>query len=136
MQNEPSGSAHLIEMTADIVSACVANNPVPVADIPALIQRVHSVLVDLDSRAPDEDRADLRPAVPIKKSVTDDFIVCLEDGLKFKSLRRHLRTRYGMTPEQYREKWGLPSDYPMVSPNYARQRSELARKSGLGRTKR
>jgi predicted transcriptional regulator len=136
MQYEPKGSPQLIEMTADIVSAYVSRNPVAVTEIPTLIERVHAALAEIGVGRGLEQRTELRPAVPVKKSVTDDYIVCLEDGLKFKSLRRHLRSRYNMTPEQYREKWDLPPDYPMVSPNYARQRSDLARKSGLGRNKK
>jgi len=136
MENESQSSSKLIERVSDIVSAYVAHNPVPVADLPKLIERVHSVLQEIDSTGTVEEKPDLKPAVSIRKSVTDDHIVCLEDGKKFKSLKRHLRTRYDMSPEQYREKWSLPADYPMVAPNYARQRSDLARKMGLGQTKR
>jgi predicted transcriptional regulator len=136
MENESQSGSKLIERVSDIVSAYVAHNPVPVADLPKLIERVHSVLQEIDSTGTVEEKPDLKPAVSIRKSVTDDHIVCLEDGKKFKSLKRHLRTRYDMSPEQYREKWSLPADYPMVAPNYARQRSDLARKMGLGQTKR
>ncbi len=121
----------LIEMTADVVAAYVGKNVLPSTELPALIRDVHQALTLAHSGTP-ETRA-LEPAVPVKKSIHDDYIVCLEDGLKFKSLRRHLRTKFDMSPEQYREKWGLPSDYPMVAPAYARQRSELAKKTGLGR---
>jgi predicted transcriptional regulator len=136
MDNDSPNGSDLIERVSDIVSAYVAHNPVPVADLPKLIERVHSVLLEIDSTGTVEDKPDLKPAVSIRKSVTDDYIVCLEDGKKFKSLKRHLRTRYDMSPEQYREKWNLPADYPMVAPNYARQRSDLARKMGLGQSRK
>jgi predicted transcriptional regulator len=136
MDNDSQNGSNLIERVSDIVSAYVAHNPVPVADLPKLIERVHSVLLEIDSTGTVEEKPDLKPAVSVRKSVTDDHIVCLEDGKKFKSLKRHLRTRYDMSPEQYREKWNLPADYPMVAPNYARQRSDLARKMGLGQTKK
>ena len=137
MEREARTSSYLIEMVSDIVSAYVAHNPVPVADLPKLIEKVHGVLCrDRDRRAGAEEKPELKPAVPVRKSVTDDHIVCLEDGKKFKSLKRHLRTRYDMSPDEYREKWGLPADYPMVAPNYAKQRSDLARKMGLGQTKK
>jgi predicted transcriptional regulator len=123
-------------MVSDIVSAYVAHNPVPVADLPKLIERVHATLSEIQTGGTVEAKPDLRPAVPVRKSVTDDHIVCLEDGKKFKSLKRHLRTRYDMSPEEYREKWGLGPDYPMVAPNYAKQRSALARKMGLGQSKK
>ena len=136
MEREPRNSINIIEKVSDIVSAYVAHNPVPVADLPKLIEKVHSVLVEIDRGGLIEDKAELKPAVSIRKSVTDDHIVCLEDGKKFKSLKRHLRTRYDMSPEEYREKWNLPPDYPMVAPNYARQRSDLARKMGLGQSRK
>lgn len=132
METGSRPASHLIELVSNIVSAYVAHNPVPVTDLPRLIERVHATLVDIEGMPAAEPRQELKPAVPVKKSVTDDHIVCLEDGKKFKSLKRHLRTRYDMSPEEYREKWGLPPDYPMVAPNYARQRSDLARKMGLG----
>lgn len=121
-------------MTADIVSAYVSNNPVPPGDLTQLIERVHRALVETigsmaEVKAP---AGPLQPAVPIKKSVTPDYITCLEDGRNFKSLKRHLRAKYNLSPEQYRAKWGLPSDYPMVAPNYAKARSDLARAIGLG----
>src|ERR1700754_651443 len=131
MESEARRSSHLIEMVSDIVSAYVAHNPVPVADLPKLIEKVHSTLVEIDGSGGVEEKPELKPAVPIRKSVTDGHIVCLEDGKKFKSLKRHLRPRYDMSPDEYREKWGLPADYPMVAPNYAKQRSDLARKMGL-----
>lgn len=136
MEREPRGGSHLIEMVSDIVSAYVAHNPVPVADLPRLIERVHATLTEIETGSTVEAKPELKPAVAVKKSVTDDHIVCLEDGKKFKSLKRHLRTRYDMSPEEYREKWGLAADYPMVAPNYARQRSDLARKMGLGQSKK
>jgi predicted transcriptional regulator len=97
---------------------------------------VHGILSEIDGSGATEEKADLKPAVPVRRSITEDHIVCLEDGKKFKSLKRHLRTRYDMSPDEYREKWGLPADYPMVAPNYARQRSELARKMGLGQSRK
>jgi predicted transcriptional regulator len=124
-------NTQLIEMTADVVAAYVSNNVIPAAEVPALIRGVHGALDHVRAGAP-EPKA-LEPAVPIRKSVSNDFLICLEDGKKFKSLKRHLRTRYDMSPQEYREKWGLPADYPMVAPNYARQRSDLAKKMGLGR---
>ncbi len=136
MENDSSTPTPLLGMVAEIVSAYVANNPVQAADLPKLIESVHTALTDVDQQGVQADRSGLKPAVPVKKSVTDDHIVCLEDGKKFKSLKRHLRTRYDMSPEEYREKWGLPRDYPMVAPNYAKQRSQLARKMGLGQTKK
>lgn len=136
MEHQARSSAHLIEIVSDIVSAYVAHNPVPVADLPKLIERVHATLTEIDGGGAVAVKPDLKPAVPVRKSVTDDHIICLEDGKKFKSLKRHLRTRYDMLPEEYREKWGLAPDYPMVAPNYARQRSDLARKMGLGQSKK
>ena len=121
-----------IEMTADIVSAYVANNSVDAADLPGLIQSVHLALAQIASGAIEAEPEPQEPAVPIRKSITPDFLICLEDGRKFKSLKRHLRTKYNMSPEEYRAKWGLPKDYPMVAPNYAKARSELAKQMGLG----
>src|SRR5215218_5835468 len=129
-------TSNYIELAADIVSAYVSNNSVSSGDLPNLINDVHSALmkvaagnIEIPVEAP-------KPAVPVKRSVTPDYIVCLEDGKKFKSLKRHLRTQYDMTPEQYRDKWGLPADYPMVAPNYAAARSALAKKMGLGQQRR
>jgi len=136
MERDSQNPAYIIEMVSDIVSAYVAHNPVPVADLPKLIEKVHTTLREIGGASVIEDKPELKPAIAIRKSVTDDHIVCLEDGKKFKSLKRHLRTRYDMSPEQYREKWGLAADYPMVAPNYAKQRSELARKMGLGQSKK
>jgi predicted transcriptional regulator len=121
-----------IELTASIVSAYVSNNPVPSAELPALIGQVHSALTRVSSGQAEASAESLKPAIPVKKSITSDYIICLEDGKKFKSLKRHLRSQYNLTPEQYREKWGLGSDYPMVAPNYAAARSRLAKQMGLG----
>jgi predicted transcriptional regulator len=132
--SQPTGT--LIALTASIVSSYVSNNPVPSADLPALIGQVHSALMRVTSGYGEIPSEPPRPAVAVKKSVTADFIVCLEDGKKSKSLKRHLRTQYNMTPEQYREKWGLTSEYPMVAPNYAAARSQLAKQMGLGQQRR
>jgi len=126
--------ANLIALTSQLVAAYVSRNVVPVSDLPTLISTVHQSLTNLGKpQEQAETVADLKPAVPIKKSVHPDHIVCLEDGKKLKMLKRHLATSYGLTPDEYRAKWGLPSDYPMVAPNYAKQRSDLALKLGLGR---
>ncbi len=127
----------LVELTAQIVAAYVAKNVVQVVDLPALISTVYQSLTSAGKPSePEQGTGEpLKPAVVIKKSVQPDFIVCLEDGKKLKMLKRHLRTSYGLSPDEYRVKWGLPSDYPMVAPNYAKQRSDLALKLGLGRTK-
>ena len=122
----------LVTLTADIVSAHVSNNSVAVSDLPMLISNVHGALSALGGVATPEPVA-LEPAVPIRNSVKRDFIVCLDDGKKLKMLRRHLMTHYGMTPDDYRAKWGLPADYPMVAPAYAEQRRQLAKDIGLGR---
>ncbi|HZD26337.1 MAG TPA: MucR family transcriptional regulator [Alphaproteobacteria bacterium] len=125
----------LLTLTADIVASHVSNNGVPVSELPQLIQQVYGTLAALGQEtAPAQERPE--PAVPIRKSVTPDYIICLEDGKKLKMLKRHLKTAYNMTPEQYRERWGLPQDYPMVAPNYANQRRELAKKIGLGTSRR
>ena len=126
-------STDFIELAADIVSAYVSNNSIAASELPALISEVHSALLRVTNGTPAPPPSDgLRPAVALKKSVTNDYIVCLEDGKKFKSLKRHLRTQYNMSPEEYREKWSLPPDYPMVAPNYAKARSQLAKQMGLG----
>ncbi|TGS09816.1 transcriptional regulator [Mesorhizobium sp. M2E.F.Ca.ET.209.01.1.1] len=122
----------LIELTAEIVSAYVSKNAVPVSALPDLIESVNSSLSRIGTPA-EEPKPVLTPAVNPKKSVTPDYIICLEDGKKFKSLKRHLGTHYGLTPDDYRSKWSLPADYPMVAPNYAAARSQLAKASGLGR---
>jgi len=121
----------LITLTADIVSAHVSNNSVAVSDLPLLIQNVHSALSDLEEANAEDEMPE--PAVSIRSSIKPDYIVCLEDGKKLKMLKRHLMTHYGMTPDEYRQRWGLPADYPMVSPNYAEKRRKLAKKIGLGR---
>jgi len=124
--------SELIAMTADIVSAYLGANEVAAAELPALIHAVHGALTGLTGVAAPEPEAQKEPAVPIRRSINPDFLVCLEDGLKFKSLKRHLRSQYNMSPEDYRAKWGLPKDYPMVAPNYAKARSDLAKQMGLG----
>ena len=123
---------NLIELTADVVSAYVSNNSIQSSDLPALISEVHAALHRTLGGPAEPEPEPQKPAVSIKKSVTPDYLICLDDGKKFKSLKRHLRTHYDMTPEDYREKWGLPADYPMVAPNYAKARSMLAKKMGLG----
>jgi len=134
--SETSSSNSYIELAADIVSAYVSNNSVPASDLPSLINEVHSALLRVTSGAVVPVVEVPKPAVPAKKSVTNDFLVCLEDGRKFKSLKRHLRTQYNMSPDEYREKWGLAPDYPMVAPNYAKARSNLAKQMGLGQQRR
>jgi predicted transcriptional regulator len=134
--NDNSSGTSYIELTASIVSAYVSNNPVSAQDLSALINQVHAALTRVSSGQGEVASEPLKPAVSVKKSITADFIVCLEDGKKFKSLKRHLRTQYNMTPDQYREKWSLPPDYPMVAPNYAIARSELAKQMGLGQQRR
>jgi predicted transcriptional regulator len=125
----------LVTLTADIVSAHVSNNSVAVSDLPLLIQNVHGALSGLGTAAA-EPEVKQEPAVSIRSSIKPDYIVCLEDGKKLKMLKRHLMTHYQMTPEQYRAKWSLPADYPMVAPNYAEQRRTLAKKIGLGTKRR
>jgi predicted transcriptional regulator len=134
--NESMNSTNYIELSADIVSAYVSNNSVPAAELPLLISSIHAALTKTAQGQLEEAQPELVPAVPIKKSITPDYIICLDDGKRFKSLKRHLRTTYDMTPDQYRAKWGLPSDYPMVAPNYAKARSELARTMGLGQQRK
>jgi predicted transcriptional regulator len=136
MTSENPKTGDFIGLTANIVSAYVSNNTVPAGDIPGLINQVHAALVRVSGGYGETAADALKPAVPVKKSITAEYIVCLEDGKKFKSLKRHLRTQYNITPEQYREKWGLPPDYPMVAPNYAAARSQLARQMGLGQQRR
>jgi predicted transcriptional regulator len=123
----------LIELTADIVSAYVSNNSIVASELPEIIQNVHVALMQVTSSAVEIEKEQPKPAVSIRRSITDDYLICLEDGKKFKSLKRHLRTHYDLSPEEYRERWRLPIDYPMVAPNYARARSELAKQMGLGR---
>src|ERR1043166_15178 len=131
-----TGSGNYIELTAGIVSAYVSNNSVASGDIPSLINQIHAALLRVSSGTSDAQPEPLKPAVSVKKSITPDYLICLEDGKKFKSLKRHLRTQYNMTPEQYRDKWGLAPDYPMVAPNYAQARSQLAKQMGLGQQRR
>ena len=126
----------LIELTADVVAAYVSNNPVPAADLPALIADIHAALGRVGGAVEPAPAEKQKPAVNPKRSVQEDYIICLEDGKKFKSLKRHLMTHYGLTPDQYREKWGLDSNYPMVAPSYAAARSQLAKKMGLGRKRK
>ena len=123
----------LVQLTADIVSAYVTNNQVEAGQLSKLIEEVHVALVRAPAAAAEPEQKELVPAVAIRKSVTPDYIVSLEDGRKFKSLKRHLAGTYGMTPDEYRAKWSLPRDYPMVAPNYAKARSDLAKRMGLGR---
>ncbi len=127
-------SDDILKLTTDIVAAYVSNNPIPVSEVPAMIKSVHTTLGGLGGSSQGEMQTSQKPAVPIKRSVNPDYIVCLEDGKKLKMLKRYLRSNYNMTPEEYRAKWGLPAYYPMVAPNYAAQRSEFAKKIGLGRT--
>ena len=132
-EQEAKKDGVLVELTADVVAAYVSNNPVPVSELSNLIAHAHAALGRV-TRTPEQAPAEKqKPAVNPKRSVHDDYIICLEDGKKFKSLKRHLMTHYGLTPEQYREKWGLDPSYPMVAPSYAAARSELAKKMGLGR---
>jgi len=121
----------LLALTADIVSSHLSNNSVPVSELPKLIEDVYTSLKNVGEQTVAEERP--QPAVPVRKSVTPDYIVCLEDGKQLKMLKRYLKTRYNMTPEEYRERWNLPPDYPMVAPNYAEQRRNLAKQIGLGR---
>jgi predicted transcriptional regulator len=134
--SDTTANGNFIELTAEIVSAYVSNNTVPAAEIPGLINQVHAALSRVSGKSSEGPAEPLKPAVSVKKSITPEYIVCLEDGKKFKSLKRHLRTQYSMTPEQYREKWGLSTDYPMVAPNYAAARSQLAKQMGLGQQRR
>jgi predicted transcriptional regulator len=126
----------MITLTADIVAAHVSNNSVAVNDLPTLISNVHGALVGLTGPAPVVPEPKQEPAVSIRASIKPDYVVCLEDGKKLKMLKRHLMTHYNMTPDQYRAKWGLPNDYPMVAPNYAEQRRTLAKSIGLGTKRR
>jgi predicted transcriptional regulator len=124
----------LIKFASDIVAAYVSNNPTPISEIPGMIRSIHATLGGLTGASNAEIATVQKPAVAVKKSVTPEYIVCLEDGKKLKMLKRYLRSRYGLSPEEYKSKWGLPADYPMVAPNYAAQRSEFAKKIGLGRS--
>lgn len=132
---ENTSSNHM-KLAVDIVSAFVSNNSVPTSELPSLIASVHAALRTVANGGAQTVTEELKPAIPIKKSITPDFITSLEDGRRYKSLKRHLRTSHNMTPDQYRAKWGLPADYPMVAPNYAKARSELAKSMGLGQKRR
>lgn len=132
MGNLALNKNELIELTAQVVAAYVENNSLSAADVPALIQNIHGALSGVATGASEAPPVAQVPAVSIKKSLTPEHLICLEDGRQFKSLKRHLRTKYNMSPEEYRAKWGLPKDYPMVAPNYAKARSDLAKEMGLG----
>ena len=132
MADQNEANEDLLLLTTDIVAAYVSNNSVDKDDLPALIAQIHGAMREIQGGAGDVPK----PAAPLKKSITPDFIICLEDGKKLKMLRRHLKSQFGMTPEDYRQRWGLPSDYPMVAPNYAKKRQELAKKIGLGKKHR
>jgi predicted transcriptional regulator len=134
MSNNPECKDGILRLASEIVSAYVSNNSVPVGELPGMIKSVHYALGGLNGGSYAEAPHSLKPAVPVKKSVTPDYVICLEDGKKLKMLKRYLRSRYGMSPEEYRAKWGLPPDYPMVAPNYAQRRSDFAKKIGLGRS--
>lgn len=136
MEENKVESNELLALAADIVASHVSNNTVAVSDLSMLIEQVYNTLAKVSQQDNSKEAQRPEPAVPIKKSVTPDYIVCLEDGKKLKMLKRHLKTAYDMTPEQYRERWGLPADYPMVAPNYAAQRRALAKKIGLGTNRR
>jgi predicted transcriptional regulator len=142
MEHEHAGADDFVHLAAEIAAAFLANNAIPPAEIPSLLKSIHTSLREIagaaanGGQAPAEVVAPPKPAVPINKTVSPDHIVCLEDGQSFRSLKRHLGTAHNMTPQQYREKWGLPSDYPMVAPNYAEARSEMAKKIGLGQRRR
>jgi predicted transcriptional regulator len=131
-----SGSSDLVVLAADVVAAYVSNNTVAMAEIPSLIAQVHQALVATATGSVEKPVEPQAPAVSVRKSIQPDHLVCLEDGKKFKSLKRHLRTKYDLSPEEYRAKWGLPADYPMVAPNYAAARSQLAKSMGLGQQRR
>mgnify|MGYP000317241668 CR=1 FL=1 len=127
-----SDKLEIIEMATDIVAAYVGNNSLPASEVSQLLTGVHAALAGVAAKGDEAEAPPQEPAVPIKKSITPDYLICLEDGRKFKSLKRHLRTKYDMSPDDYRRKWRLPADYPMVAPNYAKARSALAKKMGLG----
>ena len=126
----------LVELTADIAAAYLSANTVPAGELPTLIQTIHAALSGVSTGAPAPAAEAAKPAVPVKKSITPDYLISLEDGKKYKSLKRHLRTKYNMTPDEYRTKWGLGKDYPMVAPNYAKARSQLVKDMGLGQQRR
>jgi len=134
-ENRQQKDNEMLRMAVDIVSAYVGNNPVPANQVPEVISTVYSSLTGLDGSSAGTASEPLKPAVAVRRSITPDYLICLEDGKKLKMLKRHLRAVYGMSPEEYRAKWGLPADYPMVAPNYAKQRSNFAKQIGLGRKK-
>lgn len=134
--SEPAQDSNLIDLAAEIVSAYVSNNSVASHDLPSLIGEVYAALQKTNGGEPEPEPEPLKPAVTVKKSITPDYLICLEDGKKFKSLKRHLRTHYNLSPEEYRERWNLQPDYPMVAPNYAAARSELAKRMGLGQQRK
>ena len=131
--NQAFKSDDILRLVTEIVAAYVSNNPLPVAEVPAIIKSVHTTLGSLGGASQGEVQTAQKPAVPIKRSVTPDYIICLEDGKKLKMLKRYLRSTYSMTPDEYRKRWGLPADYPMVAPSYAARRSEFAKRIGLGK---
>ena len=133
--NNNDNDTILMELTSEVISSYVGKNPVSTAELPSLIAEVHNAFYLLSLRKGEPEKVELKPAVNPKKSVFEDYIICLEDGKQFKSLKRHLRSHFDMSPEEYREKWGLPHDYPMVAPSYSVRRSNLAREKGLGRKK-
>ncbi|MGB0629488.1 MAG: MucR family transcriptional regulator [Alphaproteobacteria bacterium] len=128
-------NAETLRMAVDIVSAYVGNNSVPASQVPEVINTVYASLASIDGSTSSAENHTQKPAIPVRRSITPDYIVCLEDGKKLKMLKRHLRAVYGLSPEEYRAKWNLPADYPMVAPNYAKQRSNFAKQIGLGRKK-
>jgi predicted transcriptional regulator len=130
---QPAKADDLLKFASEIVAAYVSNNPIPAGEIPGMIKSIHSTLGGLANGLTADAPLAQKPAIAVKRSITPEYIVCLEDGKKLKMLKRYLRSRYSLTPEEYRAKWGLPADYPMVAPNYAAQRSEFAKKIGLGR---
>ena len=134
--NEGNIDSLVLECTTDVVAAFLSKNPLPVSELPTVIESVHATLLDLDGSTSGRKQQKLTPPVSIKKSIGRDFLICLEDGQKFKSLKRHLNSRYGMSPDEYRAKWNLPLDYPMVAPGYAEKRSKLAKQMGLGRNRK
>lgn len=134
MSDKHLNKEELLAHTAEIVSSHVANNTVAVQDLPKLIENVFNTLANLNKETSSVSEK-IKPAVPIRRSITPDFLICLEDGKKLKMLKRHLKSQYGLSPEEYRVRWGLPSDYPMVAPNYANERRRLAKEIGLGRVK-
>jgi predicted transcriptional regulator len=132
-QDNGKSTEHLLQLATGIVSSYVSHNQVPMGEVPSILKSIHSVLAGLVSGAPMDGFGAAKPAVPVKKSIGDDYIICLEDGKRLKMLKRYLRSNFNMSPDEYRAKFGLPADYPMVAPAYARQRSDFAKKIGLGR---